>query len=122
MSVDFSSLMSLSSAGPLDLSTDAKGGSQETRIKQVSKAMESLFVSQLTEEMGKGLGGTSASKGEDGPYSDFIHQAMTQGMTQGGGLGFAKTIENFLTYRTHAVTPHPELKTNNKSYHVTHAE
>ena len=126
MSVDFSSLSALSNVGPLDLSTDVKGASDATRIKQVSKAMESLFVSQLTAEMGKGLGGMSGSDDDGGDqggaYSDFIHQAMTQGVTQGGGFGLAKVIENYLTYRNQTVQPHLELKPNNKSYHVNRVE
>jgi Rod binding domain-containing protein len=121
MSLDFS-MSALNSVAPPDLMAGVTGASDGTRIKQVSKAMESLFVSQLTEEMGKGLGGASSTEEEGGAYSDFIHQAMTQGMTQGGSFGFAKTIENYLTYRNQTVAPHLELKTNNKSYHVNHAE
>jgi Rod binding domain-containing protein len=122
MSLDFSSLSALSNVGPLDLSTAAKGATQEARIKQVSKAMESLFIGQLTAEMGKGLGGTSESKEEGGQYSDFIHQAMTQGMTQGSGFGLARAIESYLTQNKATGTPHLELKPNNKSYHVNRVE
>jgi Rod binding domain-containing protein len=122
MSVDLSSLGSFTSIPPLDLSAGVNGASDATRIKQVSKAMESLFVSQLTEEMGKGIDSSSDSKEQGGMYSDFIHQAMTQGVTQGGGFGLAKVIENYLDHRNAPVAPHQELKTNNKSYHVKRAD
>ncbi len=118
MSVDFSSLGALTSVPSLDMPTDLKAPPDAAHIKQVSKAMESLFVSQLTAEMGKGIDSSSGSDDEGGSYSDFIHQAMTQGVTQGGGFGLAKVIENFLTHRNQTTTPHLELKTDNRSYHV----
>jgi Rod binding domain-containing protein len=119
MSLDYS-LSSISPLPPLDLSPNVKGADDATRIKQVSKAMESVFTSQLMAEMGKGIDGTDDKEG--GTYSDFIQQAMTQGVTQGGGFGLAKVIENFLTHRNQTVHPHLELKTNNLSYHVTRPE
>ena len=122
MSVDFSSLGSLTTIPPLDLTPDVRGGTDATRIKQVSKAMESLFVSQLTTEMGKGIDSDSESGEEGGAYSDFIHQAMTQGVTQGGGFGLAKVIENYLNQRNQTAMPHFPLKPDNRSYHVNRAD
>ena len=121
MSLDFS-ISSLSPLPALDLSPTAMAGaSQETRIKQVSKAMESVFTSQLTAEMGKGIDGADDKEGGD--YQDFIQQAMTQGVTQGGGFGLAKVIENYLTHRNQApTTSHPTLTTPNTSYHVNRVE
>ena len=74
MSLDYS-LSSISPLPPLDLSPNVKGADDATRIKQVSKAMESVFTSQLMAEMGKGIDGTDDKEG--GTYSDFIQQAMT---------------------------------------------
>ena len=127
MSFELSALSALTPVAPLDLSAGVNGASNEIRIKQVSKAMESLFVSQLTQEMGKGIDSTSESQDsgsqeEGGPYSDFINQAMTQGVTQGGGFGLAKIIENSLTHHNQAAAPHTQLKPNNTSYHVNRAE
>jgi len=119
MSLDFS-LSSLSPLPPLDLSPDVSGANEATRIKQVSKAMESVFTSQLMAEMGKGIDGTDDKEGGD--YQDFIQQAMTQGVTQGGGFGLAKVIENYLTHRNQTATSHLELKPSNLSYHVNRAE
>ena len=118
MSVDFS-LASLNPIGPIDLTSGLQGASDKTRIEKVSKAMEALFVNQLTAELGKSIDGKDDPT--EGQYGDFIQQAMTQGVTQGGGLGLAKIIENSLTQIT-GKTVHLPLKTPNTSYHVTHAE
>jgi Rod binding domain-containing protein len=83
--------------------------------------MESLFAGQLMSELGKGIDGTDDSK-EGGPYQDFIQQAMTQGMTSGGGFGLAKIIENSLTQRDQTKTGHPGLEIKNTSYHVHRTE
>jgi Rod binding domain-containing protein len=117
MSMDFS-LPSLSSLPPMDLGASVTGGSDATRIKQVSKAMESIFTSQLMAEMGKGIDGTD----EDGTYSDFIQQGLTQGVTAGGGFGLAKVIEGYLTHRNQKPTGHLPLVTPNTSYHVNRAD
>jgi Rod binding domain-containing protein len=121
MSMELSSLASLSPLLPPDLTGDVKGGTNEMRIKQVSKAMESLFTGQLLSEMGKGVDGTDDSK-EGGPYQDMIQQAMTQGVTQGGGFGLARVIESYLTQRDHPKPPHIGLHINNLSYHVHRTE
>ena len=118
MSTDFS-LTSLSPLPPLDPAAGITGGTEATRIKQVSKAMESVFTSQLMSEMGKSIDGDDSK--ESDPYSDFIQQAMTQGVTQGGGLGLAKVIENYLTNRNATHTEHLPLKVPNNSYHVNRA-
>ncbi len=96
-------------------------GDDATRIKAVSKALENVFTSQLTAEMTKGLDGSSDDQ-QGGQYSDFINQAMTQGMSQGGGIGLAKTIEDFLNKRNEAPVGHLPLKTPNNSYHVNRAD
>jgi Rod binding domain-containing protein len=96
MSMDFS-LASLNPVTSVDFSSPSFTGADDaTRIKQVSKAMESLFVNQLTAELGKSIDGSDDAA--EGPYGDFIQQAMTQGVTKGGGLGLAKIIENSLTH------------------------
>jgi Rod binding domain-containing protein len=118
-SVDFS-LSSLNPIGPVDLTANLNGASDATRIKQVSKAMESLFVNQLTAEMGKSIDGSDDSTG--GQYGDFIQQALTQGVTQGGGFGLAKIIEGTLTHASHDKPVHMPLKTPNNSYHVNHVD
>jgi len=117
-SIDFS-LTSLSPLPPLDPAAGITGGDEATRIKQVSKAMESVFTSQLMAEMGQGIDGDDAK--ESDPYSDFIQQAMTQGVTQGGGFGLAKVIENYLTNRNATHTGHMPLKVPTTSFHVTSA-
>jgi Rod binding domain-containing protein len=105
MSIDLSSLGSLASVGPLDLaSPNMTGGTDAARIKQVSKAMEYIFTSQLTAEMGKSVD-TSEESQDGGDYSDFMHQALTQGMTSGRGLGLAKNIEEFMTRHVQARPP-----------------
>jgi Rod binding domain-containing protein len=126
MSAD--SYASLGSICAIDLSSvKSKDMPESVKIEKVSKAMESLFVSQLTAEFGKGLGGGAETSGttdssdsdNGGPYSDFIHQAMTQGVSNGGGFGLAKMIESYLTQRDHPKTAvHAPFKTPNTSYHV----
>ena len=117
MSLDFS-LSSLSPMSSADLSpTVMNGASESTRIKQVSKAMESLFVNQLTSEMGKSIDGTDDAT--EGPYGDFIQQAMTQGVTKGGGLGLAKIIENSLSHNNAAKL---NLQLKDASTHVNPIE
>jgi Rod binding domain-containing protein len=127
MSADFASLGPVCS---VDLSSiESKNIPQQVRIEKVSKAMESIFVGQLTAEMGKSIDGSSDSDsgdgsdgaGNGGPYQDFIQQAMTQGVTSGGGLGLAKIIENSLTPHTKPTGP-MKLEIPNTSYHVTHAQ
>jgi Rod binding domain-containing protein len=112
MSLDFS-LSSLSALGPPDLMPSLTGASQEARIKQVSKAMESLFVNQLTSELGKSIDGKDDDV--EGPYGDFIQRAMTDGVTKGGGLGLARIIEDSLT---HNHTAKSGLPLQNDSTHV----
>jgi Rod binding domain-containing protein len=119
MSMDFS-LSALSPLPPIDPGSGVTGGSDATRIKQVSKAMESIFTSQLMAEMGKGIDDDDSK--EAAPYQDFIQQAMTQGVTQGGGFGLAKTIESYLNHRNETATGHMPLKTPNTSYHVNRAD
>ncbi len=104
MSVDLSSLGSLCAVGPLDLSKAmASGTSEAARVKSVAKAMEYIFANQLTAEMSTSLDGTDGSDdAANNSYSDFIHQAMTQGLTNGSGLGLAKNIEDFLTRSDHS--------------------
>ena len=117
MSEGFASLGSIVSVGASDLQR-MTGATEASKIKQVSKAMEGLFISQLTKEMGDGLEGVGDEK-ENGIYSDFINKAMTQGVTDGGGLGLAGVIENYLNHRTEKAAPHLPLKTDTRSYHVT---
>jgi len=123
MSANFASLGSICS---VDLSSvEGKNVPEQVRIEKVSKAMESIFVSQLTAELGKGAEGDAEStEGADGgPYQDFIQQAMTQGVTQGGGLGLAKIIENSLTQHDHVKPSGPmKLEVKNTSYHVNHIQ
>ena len=118
MSMDFS-LTALTPMPPLDPAAGITSGNDATRIKQVSKAMESIFTGQLMSEMGKSIDGDDSK--ETGPYSDFIQQAMTQGMTQGGGIGLAKVIENYLSQRNAPPAAHLPLKVPNDSYHVNSA-
>jgi Rod binding domain-containing protein len=121
MSIDYS----LSSLNPtttsLDLSSvQGTNVPDKTRIEKVSKAMESLFVGQLTAELGKGIDdtdGTDATK-ESSPYSDFIQQAMTQGVSQGGGLGLAKVIENYLNHGNQTAKAHQDLTAATTTIHV----
>jgi Rod binding domain-containing protein len=119
MSMDFS-LAALNPAGPVDITAGNLAGlTQQQKIEKVSKAMEALFVNQLTSEMGKGIDGTDDPA--EGQYGDFIQQAMTQGVTQGGGLGLAKIIEQSLEKLTGQKTQapvHMTLKTPTTSYHV----
>ncbi len=117
MSMDFS-LSALSPLPPMDLSAGVSGASDATRIKQVSKAMESVFTSQLMAEMGKGIDGSD----DNGAYSDFIQQGLTQGVTAGGGFGLAKVIEGYLTHRNQKPMGHQPLVTPTTSYHVTRAD
>ena len=117
--------VSFASLGPIcsiDLSSVQNGNLPEKiRIEKVSKAMESVFVGQLTAEMGKSIDGSSDT--DNGPYQDFIQQAMTQGVTQGGGFGLAKLIENSLTQHDHAKAAGPmKLEVKNNSYHVNHTQ
>ncbi|MEI9998706.1 MAG: hypothetical protein WDO13_05825 [Verrucomicrobiota bacterium] len=116
MSVNYASLGSISALLPPDFNVNAGAGAtdSEVRIKQVSKAMEMLFTSQLTAELGQDFDGASEAGGSDDPgsgsnvYGDFIHQAMTQGLTSGHGLGLAEQIEKYLTERAHP-TPAPYM-------------
>lgn len=119
MSMDYS-LSSLNPIGPVDLTANLQGANEATRIKQVSKAMESLFINQLTAELGKGIDGNESSSG--GQYGDFIQQAFTEGVSKGGGLGLAKIIEGTLTHGKSLQHEAMTLKTPTTSYHVNHAE
>ena len=112
MSVDYS-LASFNPIGPVDLTAGLKGADDATRIQKVSKAMEALFINQLTSELGKGIDGSDDETTK--PYGDFIQQAMTQGVTKGGGLGLAKIIEDSLSHRTAA---QHGLQLNDASSHV----
>lgn len=117
MSVDFSSLGSLAIPLPsTNLMTSLNGNTNDARIKQVSKAMEQVFATQLMSELGKGIDGTDDAEG--GQYSDFIQQAMGQGLSSGGGLGLAKMIEQSLTRPQHVKS---NLEVSKEASHVHRA-
>lgn len=122
MSMDFS-LSSLNPIGPVDLSPgNLHGLPEKTQIEKVSKALEALFVNQLTGELSKGIDGTDDPA--EGQYGDFIQQALTQGVSHGGGIGLAKVIEQSLSKLTGQQTAHPAhmtLTTPTTSYHVNQA-
>jgi len=120
MSMNLASLGSICGSGPLDNLTanDMKGMAEPQKIKQVSKAMESIFAGQLMSELGTSIDGKKDGMGGD--YQDFIQQAMAQGMTSGRGLGLAKSIEDYLTRSNHA--PKTDTGTATSQDHVTHAQ
>ncbi len=120
MSVDYC-LSSLSPLSVPDLSPNLNGAPEATKIKQVSKAMEAIFVNQLTTELGKGIDDTDDSKESSAPYGDFIKQALTEGVTKGGGFGLAKVIENYLTHRNATPTT-PAHAFNPTIVHANRAE
>jgi Rod binding domain-containing protein len=113
----YASLGSVSGVLPPDFSINVNtvGNNETTRIKAVSKAMETMFANQLSEEMGKEISGTDNADDPDGgknQYSDFIQQALSKGLTSGKGLGLASQIESYLTKREHpdaAPYMHPAL-------------
>ena len=102
----FSSIGSVSGVLPPDfnINVNTLGNNETTRIKAVSKAMETMFANQLSQEMGKEISGTDNTDDPDSggnQYSDFIQQALSQGLTSGKGLGLAQQIQNSLTRREH---------------------
>ncbi len=111
------SIGSISGVLPPDfnINTNTMGNNETTRIKAVSKAMETMFANQLSQEMGKEISGSDNPDDPDSgsnQYSDFIQQALSQGLTSGKGLGLAQQIENSLTRRAHpdaAPYMHPAL-------------
>lgn len=122
----FASIGALSSVLPPDFNVrmDTIGNNEATRIKQVSKAMEMVFANQLTEQLSKEM--DSATNADDpgsggSVYGDFIQQAMSQGLTQGKGLGLAQQIENYLTRREHPVAA-PYMHPATALHHVQPAK
>jgi Rod binding domain-containing protein len=105
----FASIGSVSGILPPDFNINVNtiGNNETTRIKAVSKAMETLFANQLSEEMGKEIQGADNPDDPDSSnnnaYGDFIQQALSQGLTSGKGLGLAQQIEQYLTRREHPI-------------------
>jgi Rod binding domain-containing protein len=102
----FASIGSVSGVLPPDfnINVNTLGNNETTRIHAVSKAMETMFANQLSEEMGKEISGTDNPDDPDSgsnQYSDFIQQALAKGLTSGKGLGLASQIESYLTQRDH---------------------
>ena len=102
----YASIGSVSGLLPPDfnINVNTLGNNETTRIHAVSKAMETMFANQLSEEMGKEISGSDNPDDPDSgsnQYSDFIQQALSQGLTSGKGLGLAAQIEGFLTRREH---------------------
>jgi len=102
----YASIGAVSGVLPPDFNINVNtiGNNESTRIHAVSKAMETMFANQLSEEMGKEIAGTDNTDDPDGgknQYSDFIQQALSQGLTSGKGLGLASQIESYLTKREH---------------------
>ena len=112
-----SSLGAVSGVLPPDfnINVNTMGNNETTRIKAVSKAMETMFANQLSQEMGKEISGADNSDDPDSgsdQYSDFIQQALSQGLTSGKGLGLATQLQSYLTRREHpdaAPYMHPAL-------------
>jgi Rod binding domain-containing protein len=102
----FASIGQVSGLLPPDfnINLNTMGNNETTRIHAVSKAMETMFANQLSEEMGKEISGSDNPDDPDSgssQYSDFIQQALAQGLTSGKGLGLAQQIETSLTRREH---------------------
>jgi Rod binding domain-containing protein len=105
---------------PIDLtSVQGSNVSEQTKIEKVSKAMESIFVSELTAEMGMGIDGKPDPLSGGGQYQDFIQQAMSQAVSKGGGFGLAKMIQSSLTHT--AKMAHPDLAAPTTPTGSTHA-
>ena len=112
------SLGAVSNLLPTDfnLNTNTVGNNEATRIKAVSKAMETMFANQLSEQLSQQLSGTDDNSDDPGSgsnvYGDFIQHALSQGLTSGKGLGLVTQIQNYLTQRDHpepAPYMHPAL-------------
>jgi Rod binding domain-containing protein len=100
-----------------NINVNTVGNNEATRIKAVSKAMETVFANQLSEELSKEVGQTDNS---DDPgsgsnvYGDFIQQALSKGLTSGKGLGLATQIQKYLTQREHPIAaPYMHTATTN---------
>ena len=101
MSYDSSSL-SITPTLPVDLLSNGSGVSgatQPERLKAACKAIEGLFAGQLLSEIGKS--DVDKKDPTSGQYQDFIQQALATQVTQGGGFGLAKMLENSLTPAVH---------------------
>ncbi len=102
----FASIGAVSGVLPPDfnINVNTLANNETTRIKAVSKAMETMFANELSQQMGKEISGTDNTDDPDSgsnQYSDFIQQALSQGLTSGKGLGLAQQIQESLTRRDH---------------------
>ena len=102
MSYDSASLSITPSmpVGLLSNSNGITGSTQPEKLKAACKAIEGLFAGQLLSEIGKS--DVDAKDPTSGQYQDFIQQALATQVTQGGGFGLAKMLENSLTPAVHA--------------------
>lgn len=101
------SSLSITPTLPVDLlsSGGISGATQPERLKAACKAIEGLFAGQLLSEIGKS--DVDAKDPMSGQYQDFIQQAMASQVTQGGGFGLAKMLEEALTPSAHS---HPNAQ------------
>ena len=96
-----SSLDLTSSLPPVDqsqLPADVRaGGAKAEQLYQVAQEFESLLVDQLTTQLAQssGLDGSSGGSGDGtdtSPYATLLPGALTQAVTQNGGLGLADQL------------------------------
>ncbi len=92
--------------GLLSNGNGVTGATQPERLKAACKAIEGLFAGQLLSEIGKSA--VDEKDPTSGQYQDFIQQALATQVTQGGGFGLARMLENSLTPAVHA---HPNAQT-----------
>jgi Rod binding domain-containing protein len=108
MSFDSSSL-SIGPTMPMSLLSSGNGITGATppeKLKAACKAIEGLFAGQLLSEIGKS--DVDAKDPMAGQYQDFIQQALSTQVAQGGGFGLAKMLESSLspTGHPHALNLH----------------
>ncbi len=83
------------------------GGAKAEQTYAVSLQFESMLVDQLTTQLAQssGLDGSddgSADGTNTSPYASMLPSAMTQAVTDGGGLGLAQQLYDSLSLRQKA--------------------
>ncbi|MBV8258060.1 MAG: hypothetical protein JO073_09625 [Actinobacteria bacterium] len=96
-----SSLGPSTSLSPVDqalLPADVRaGGKQAQQLYSVALQFESMLVDQLTTQLAQtsGLDGSQDDSGDGtntSPYASMLPSAMSQAVTDGGGLGLAEQL------------------------------
>lgn len=98
---------------PLERLANSKEISQEAKISEVSRQFEAVLLRQILSQAQKPMFKTSLTPGggsTNAIYQDMVTQQLADRISQGGTFGFAKVLEQQLSFESGANNADRPLK------------